>query len=110
MRTGRGEGLVFGRDGETPLDTRALTHRAATACRRAGVERFGLHVCRHGAASVMIAAGVNAKALSKFMGHSSIQITFDLYGHLFPGAEDEAGDLVDAYLARTDAQTDAQAV
>ena len=34
----------------------------------------------------MIAAGVNAKALSDFMGHSSIQITFDRYGHLCQGA------------------------
>ena len=32
----------------------------------------------------MIAAGVNAKALSTFMGHASITITLDRYGHLFP--------------------------
>jgi integrase len=33
------------------------------------------------------------------MGHSSIQITFDRYGHLFPGHEDEAGARLDAYMA-----------
>jgi len=33
----------------------------------------------------MIAAGVNAKALSVYMGHASVTITFDLYGHLMPG-------------------------
>jgi hypothetical protein len=44
---------------------------------------------------------VNAKALSTFMGHSSITITLDRYGHLFPGSENEAADLLDAYLART---------
>lgn len=38
----------------------------------------------------MIAAGVNAKALSSFMGHSSIKVTFDLYGRLMPGSEAEA--------------------
>ena len=32
------------------------------------------------------------------MGHSSITVTFDLYGHLMPGAEAEAADLLDAYL------------
>lgn len=48
----------------------------------------------------MIAAGVNAKALSTFMGHSSIQITLDRYGHLMPGSEEEAAGLLDAYLAR----------
>jgi hypothetical protein len=46
----------------------------------------------------MIAAGVNAKALQTFMGHSSIQVTFDLYGHLMPGSEAEAAALLDAYL------------
>ena len=47
----------------------------------------------------MIAAGVNAKALSAFMGHSSIKVTFDLYGHLMPGTEAEAASLLDAFLA-----------
>ena len=48
---------------------------------------IGLHECRHTFASLMIAAGVNAKALSTYMGHSSIMITLDRYGHLMPGAE-----------------------
>jgi hypothetical protein len=34
------------------------------------------------------------------MGHASIQITFDLYGHLMPGNEREAVTLIDAFLAR----------
>ena len=46
----------------------------------------------------MIAAGVNAKALQAFMGHSSITTTLDTYGHLMPGSEDEAATLLDAYL------------
>jgi len=46
----------------------------------------------------MIAAGVNAKALSTFTGHANISITLDRYGHLMPGAEDEAAGLMDAYL------------
>lgn len=33
------------------------------------------------------------------MGHSSITVTLDRYGHLFPGSEREAGGLLDAYLA-----------
>jgi len=48
----------------------------------------------------MIAAGVNAKALSTFMGHSNISITLDRYGHLMPGAHDEAAARLDAYLSR----------
>jgi site-specific recombinase XerC len=60
-----------------------------------------LHECRHTFATLMIAAGVNAKALQTFMGHSSITVTLDRYGHLFPGSEQEAADLLDAYLAES---------
>jgi integrase len=42
-----------------------------------------------------------AKAITAYLGHASIQTTFDLYGHLMPGNEDEAVALVDAYLERS---------
>jgi integrase len=57
-----------------------------------------LHECRHTFASLMIAAGVNAKALQTYMGHSSVAVTLDRYGHLMPGTEAEAASLLDAYL------------
>ena len=50
----------------------------------------------------MIAAGVNAKALSTYMGHSSVTITYDRYGHLMPGNVDEAVARLDAFLKRTE--------
>jgi hypothetical protein len=64
-----------------------------------------LHEARHTFASLMIAAGVNAKALSEFMGHATIVVTLDLYSHLMPGSHDEAAALLDRYLqqAREDA-------
>jgi integrase len=96
--TARSEGLVFGRSAEIPFDARALSRRAATAWK--AVEPISLHECRHTFASLMIAARVNAKALSSYMGHSSITITLDRYGHLMPGSEDEAAELLDAYLER----------
>ena len=34
------------------------------------------------------------------MGHANIAITLDLYGHLMPGSEAQAADLLDAYRAR----------
>lgn len=60
--------------------------------------RLRLHQARHAYASFMIAAGVNAKALSAFMGHSSIKVTFDLYGHLMPGTKAEVAALLDRFL------------
>jgi integrase len=94
---------VFGRSAEIPFDARALSRRAETAWKNAkpkAVEPISLHECRHTFASLMIAAGVNAKALSSYIGHSSITITLDRYGHLMPGSEDEAAELLDAYLVR----------
>jgi hypothetical protein len=74
--------------------------RAARIWAAADLPSITLHEARHTYASLMIAAGVNAKALSTFMGHAAIAVTLDLYGHLFPGSEDEAATLLDSYLAR----------
>jgi integrase len=46
----------------------------------------------------MVAAGVNAKALSTYMGHANISIMLDRYGHVMPGNEEEAAGLLDALL------------
>ncbi len=89
--------LVFGTGG-LPFSASPLYERAHRAWRRVGLRPISLHDCRHTFASLMIAAGVNAKALSTFMGHANISITLDRYGHLFPGAEDQAAGLMDAYL------------
>jgi integrase len=92
---------VFGRSETRPFDPRSLVKRAEKAWRSEGLTPIGLHELRHSCASIFIAAGVNAKALSAYLGHASITITLDRYGHLMPGSEDEAVALVDAYLERT---------
>jgi integrase len=102
LRRREGAALFFGDRGR-PFNRNALVARADRAWKKAGLNPIGLHECRHTFASILIAAGVNAKALSTYLGHSSIQITLDRYGHLMPGNEDEAVALVDAYLARSTA-------
>ena len=72
---------------------------------RAGLPLVTLHDCRHTFASFAIAAGMNAKTLSTIMGHADIATTYDLYGHLLPGSEDEATARLDAFFAATVAQT-----
>jgi integrase len=95
----RADGFVFG--GEAPFQPSNLWRRAQRAWKRAGLTPIGLHEARHTFASILIAAGVNAKAITTYMGHASIQTTYDLYGKLMPGSEAEAAALVDAYLGRT---------
>lgn len=54
------------------------------------VHRYGLHDFRHAAASLWIERRVSPKRIQYWMGHSSIQITFDTYGHLFEQADQDA--------------------
>jgi integrase len=100
--SGSGGGFVFGRSPDQPFAPNVVLRRAYTAWRRAGLEPIGLHDARHTYASLLIAAGVNAKAVSAYMGHGSIQVTFDRYGHLMPGSEVEAATMLEAYLDRAD--------
>jgi len=50
---------------------------------------YGLHALRHAAASLFIQEGFSPKRVQSLMGHSSIQVTFDTYGHLFPAPDEQ---------------------
>ncbi len=94
--------LVLSRPDGSPVNPTTSSVRAAKAWRRVGLNPITLHEARHTFASLLIAAGVNARALSSYMGHASVTITYDRYGHLMPGNEEEAAALLDAYLERSD--------
>jgi integrase len=79
-----------------------IRRRAAKAWKAAGLEPVALHSARHTFASILIAASVNAKAVTTYMGHASLATTHDVYGHLMRGSEDEAVGLIDSYLARAE--------
>lgn len=114
------DALVFGRDAQHPFNPESVRRDSLAAWgwrtverRKAGerrvtelvrdredaLEPITLHEARHTCASLLIAAGVNPKALSVIMGHSTIAMTFDTYGHLMPGGLDEAAAATNAYLA-----------
>jgi len=109
-----GSDLVFGRGVDEPFGPKGIADRAmrvweaANEREREAAGREGrdpellrpitLHECRHTFASLLIDAGVNPKAIQEFMGHATIEETFSRYGHLMPGARDQARVLVDAYL------------
>ena len=93
-----GAEFVFEGSSGDPFDPSNAIRSAKRAWREAGLKPLGFHEARHTYASLMIAAGVNAKALSTYMGHSSITVTLDRYGHLMPGNEREAAARLDSYL------------
>jgi integrase len=90
----------FGTPGTRPFDGPKLQARADKAWRETDLDRITPHDCRHTFASLMIAAGVNAKALQTFMGHANISTTLDTYGHLMPGSEDEAAPVYSTPTSR----------
>ena len=99
------DGLLFGRDPSTAFAPSSLTSRAYRTWAEAGMSRVTPHQARHTYASWMIEAMVedqtlNQKVLSEMMGHASIAITQDRYGHLMPGSLERAAVAFDNYLAR----------
>lgn len=86
---------------EWPTDPGILRRRIRRRWADAGLDPLGFHEGRHTFASIGIAAGLNAKTLSTYLGHATITITLDRYGHLMPGSEVEARAMLDAYLDRS---------
>ena len=81
---GAAEGLVFSNSAGRPLiHSSFLSHYLKPAMGASGVEcRF--HDLRHTSVALAIASGAHPKAIQARMGHSSITVTLDRYGHLFP--------------------------
>ena len=67
-----------------------------------GMPDLDFHDLRHTYASLMIAAGVHPRVLKDLMGHESIKLTMDTYGHLYEGAADAAVEALDVFLRRDD--------
>jgi hypothetical protein len=101
LQPGPADDLAFDRTPQKPFDPSTVSDRAARVRQAADLEPITLHECSHTFASILIAAGVNPKAVQTYMGHASITVTPDLYGHLLPGSEVEVRNLLDAYLDRS---------
>lgn len=69
------------------FDRLADLHAKSPVQHPAPPERFNWHALRHFAISCWIEAGLAPKAVQTFAGHSSLQVTLDRYGHLFPSAD-----------------------
>jgi integrase len=75
-------GLIFTTQVGTPLDPRNIYRDFQGVCERAGIGRWHPHELRHSAASIMLAEGVPIEVVSDVLGHASIRITADTYGHI----------------------------
>ncbi|WP_062520031.1 tyrosine-type recombinase/integrase [Demequina silvatica] len=93
-------GRVFTREDGTDLHPERVSKTFESLTKRAELRVIRFHDLRHTAASLLIAAGTPIAVVSKMLGHSSIAVTVDVYGHLLEGvgtaAANKAADLVPA--------------
>jgi integrase len=85
-------GLVFPSRVGTALEERNVLRRFQTICEDGGLPKLRLYDLRHTHASLLINEGVHPKKISERLGHSSIKLTMDTYGHLFEGSDRDSAE------------------
>jgi len=91
-------GLMFPGSSGSPLDLANVRKAFHALLRSAGLPRIRLYDLRHTAATLRIASGTHARVVQEVLGHSSITLTMDTYGHVIEGMQRESAEKLDALL------------
>lgn len=97
--------LVFTKENGEPWDPHYVYHRFVRSVAALGFPPVALHLLRHIAASLLIAAGIDIAVISKRLGHSKIDLTSDTYGHLIGKIGKEAAVKAAKLVPRGGART-----
>jgi len=92
-------GFVFTTETGQPCDPRNALRALYDAADKAGLPHIGLHTLRHSAATFMLDAGIPILTVSRQLGHYSVSITGDIYGHVSEEASTEAMNALAAAVA-----------
>lgn len=90
--------FVFRSQAGGPIDPDNVDRAFKRYLTLAGLPEIRFHDLRHTHASLLIAANVHPKAIQVRLGHSSITVTMDRYGHLMPSAFEGVGERLEALL------------
>lgn len=74
-------GAVFATELGTLTDPRNMLRTVQLAAAKAKIKDIGAHSLRHSAAVAWLESGVHIKSVADLLGHSSVAITGDVYGH-----------------------------
>jgi integrase len=91
-------GFVFTTTIGTPVDPRNASRPFSNLAERVGLGAWYIHELRHSTASTSLAQGVPVEVVSAFLGHSSIRMTVDTYGHIGDVEMRSAADAMDTAL------------
>jgi integrase len=75
-------GFVFTTPIGTPIDPRNCTRVVQEVCVAAGLPRIRLHDLRHGCVSVLLALGVPPRTVMEIVGHTTLEMTMNIYAHV----------------------------
>ena len=93
--------FVFTSNQGGPIQKRNFLRRVWEPARISlGRPELRFHDLRHTAATIAIATGAHPKAIQDRLGHSSIQVTLDRYGHLMPGTDADVASGIDDLITR----------
>lgn len=81
-----------------PLANSTVTQRFQRDLAAADLPRFRFHDLRHTAATLMLARGVSPRVVMETLGHSTISVTLNVYGHVMPSQQRDAADRMDEAL------------
>jgi integrase len=105
FQMGLGEAVegIFYRQG-APMEQNYIRRVFKRILQKAGLRDIRFHDVRHTFASLLLSDGVTPVYVKEQMGHSSIQMTVDIYGHLIPSSNREAMNRLDTQPNATQAQ------
>jgi integrase len=89
-------GMVFTTSVGTPLDQRTMLRRFYAILHAADLPRIRFHDLRHSAATLLLAQGVHPRFIMELLGHSSISLTMNTYGHVLEEMKKETAKQMDA--------------
>jgi integrase len=81
-RPWRPVGYVFGTQHGTPLEPRNLTRMWGELCERHSIRVVPLHGLRHTCVSLLLAMGTHPRIVMEIVGHSAMEMTMNIYGHV----------------------------
>jgi integrase len=97
---GKRRGYVYAGVHGDPLHGTVLGRWLNELSARARLPRITLHLLRHTAAAMMLESAVHLRVVMNVLGHSRVQTTLDLYGHLRPELHLDAARAMDAWVHR----------